>query len=77
MQDPNTIVQIISTVGFPIVMCLILMYYIKYKEQQMSELQKAHMQEMMSFKDEFKLALNNNTIALNKLCEKIEKGDSK
>lgn len=73
MENANSIIQIISTVGFPIVMCLILMYYIKYKEQQMTDLNKAHTQEIMLFKDEIKTALNNNTLALNKLCDKIEK----
>ena len=67
MADANNIVSIISTVGFPIVMCLILMYYIKYKENQMTELTKSHTQELLAFKDEFKTALNNNTIALNKI----------
>ena len=33
---------------------------------------------MLEFKEDIKEALNNNTIALNKLCEKLEKvGDNK
>lgn len=57
MQD---IVSAISTVGFPIVMCIILLYEIK----QMTE---AHKEETNSLKD----ALNNNTIALEKILTKL------
>lgn len=57
MQD---IISAISTVGFPIVMCIILLYEIK----QMTE---AHKEETNSLKD----ALNNNTIALEKILTKL------
>ena len=35
-------------------------------------LNKQHSEEMNAFKDEIKEALNNNTIALTKLCEKLD-----
>lgn len=57
MQD---VISAISTVGFPIVMCIILLYEIK----QMTE---AHKEETNSLKD----ALNNNTIALEKILTKL------
>lgn len=37
------------------------------------ELNKQHTEEMLQFKEDMKEALNNNTLALNKLCEKLEK----
>ena len=63
MQD---IISAISTVGFPIVMCIILLYEIK----QMTE---SHKEETNALKD----ALNNNTIVLEKILTKlnIEKGE--
>lgn len=57
MQD---IVNAISTVGFPIAMCIILLYEIK-------EMTEAHKEETNSLKD----ALNNNTVALEKILTKL------
>lgn len=55
------ILTAISTVGFPIVACIVLAV-ILYKQNE------AHKQEM----NEVKEAINNNTIALTKLTDKIE-----
>lgn len=60
-MDFNSILQAITTVGFPIVMCLILMWYIKYISE-----------EHKSETDKFTEALNANTSALNKLCNKLD-----
>ena len=57
MQD---IVNIISTVGFPITMCLVLLYEIK-------EMTDSHKEETSALKD----ALNNNTIVLEKILTKL------
>lgn len=56
----NDIVTIISTVGFPIAACVALFY-------QNATQQKQHKEEM----DGIKEALNNNTLALQKLVDKI------
>lgn len=74
--------QLISTLGFPIVCCVALSIYVTKITQQnredTKELNKQHTEEMLEFKEDIKEALNNNTIALNKLCEKLEKvGDKK
>lgn len=58
MQD---IVNVISTVGFPIAMCLILLYEIR-------EMSKSHQEETNALKD----ALNNNTIVLEKILTKLD-----
>ena len=69
--------QLISTLGFPIACCVALAIYVtKITEQNREdtkELNKQHTEEMLEFKEDIKEALNNNTIALNKLCEKLEK----
>ena len=53
----NDVVNIISTVGFPIAMCVTLMWYVK-------DLTAKHQEETK----EFTKALNENTTVLEKLC---------
>lgn len=73
----TTIITAISTVGFPIICCLGMGWYVKYntdrQREDTKELNAQHSAEMMAFKDEIKDALNNNTIALTKLCERLDK----
>ena len=40
--------------------------------QDVMNLNERHTEEMMAFKDEIKEALNNNTRALEKLCDKLD-----
>lgn len=67
------IINIITTVGFPIVMCGIMAWYVKYRadksDKERERTEENHKEEM----DKITEALNNNTIALTKLCEKLEK----
>lgn len=69
-------VQLISTLGFPIVACVCMALYVKEQtknnREDVKELNEQHSKEMIDFKDEIKEALNNNTIALTKLCEKLD-----
>lgn len=71
-MDLNTIVSVISAVGFPIVACITLMMYIRELSSQQREdinkLNEQHIQEMTTFNE----ALNNNTVALQKLCDKLD-----
>jgi hypothetical protein len=57
----DSISTLISTLGFPIGMCLIMCYYI-------NKINDAHKEES----DKFAEALNNNTIVLQKLCDKLD-----
>lgn len=57
----NEIATVISTVGFPITMCLVLLYEIK-------EMTNSHKEETNALKD----ALNNNTIVLEKILTKLD-----
>lgn len=70
-MDITVITQLISTVGFPIVMCVGMGWFIKYTTDANREALKLqdekHTQEMANITE----ALNNNTIALTKLCEKM------
>lgn len=56
----NDIVSIISTVGFPITMALILLWYIYDSNNK-------HKEEI----DKMSEALNNNTIAITKLLDRL------
>lgn len=73
----ETIVQIVQTVGFPIAMCVAMGAYVKYTEdksrEERIELQMQHAEEMESVK----AALNNNTLALQKLVDEFNKGGDK
>lgn len=55
------IVTIISSVGFPIAACIGMGWYVKYQGDQ-------HKDETKALTD----ALNNNTLAITKLVEKLE-----
>lgn len=69
----NDIVSVVSAVGFPIVAALGCGFFVKWQyEQNMKqneELRKEHKEEVSKMTE----ALNNNTIALQKLIDKLEK----
>ena len=71
-MGPNEIVQIISTVGFPIVCCGALMYYVKYiidtNREQLNQIMDTHKQET----GELTAALNNNTLVMQKLVDRLD-----
>lgn len=61
-MDINAITQIISSVGFPIAMCV----YIMYVMQKQTESHKTEI-------DELRNTIENNTVAIVKLVEKLDK----
>ena len=71
-MDINNLVTVISSVGFPIVACIGLGWYVKYQtdnnNKEVAEMRKEHIEEINKVTD----ALNNNTLALQKLCDKID-----
>jgi len=71
----DTWIQVITAVGFPIFACLAMGYFIKNQidsyRADIKELQNDHKQEISKVTE----ALNNNTIALQKLVDKIEGGE--
>lgn len=70
-ESTTNIVQLISTLGFPIVCCLGLGWYVKYvtdkEREERLTMQKEHRDEIA----QVTTALNNNTLALQKLCDKL------
>ena len=64
-MDVNSITQLIGSLGFPIVCCGALFW-------RMIKSDEKHQQEMDKMSD----ALNNNTLALTRLTEKLSKEDN-
>ena len=74
-------IQLVSSLGFPIFACVYMAVYVKEQtkanREDVKELNAQHSKEMNAFKDEIKEALNNNTIALTKLCDKLDGEEGK
>lgn len=66
------IVSAITTVGFPIVACLVLAWYVKYQTDTNNKEVKEMRTEYQANIDKVTEALNNNTIALQRLCDKFD-----
>ena len=68
MED---MVSLVSTFGFPIACCLILLYYVfKLNEShkaEVSEIMKEHKEEVKQMTD----AINSTTLVLTKLLDKL------
>lgn len=73
-MDMQAILQAISTVGFPIACCCAMAWYVKYTtdkhREELNSINAQHKQEM----EQVTTALNNNTLALQHLCDKLEIG---
>ena len=61
-MDITSVTQFITTLGFPIAVCLICFWYINKREEQ-------HKEEV----SELAKAINNNTIVMQKLVDKMER----
>lgn len=74
-MDMTLITQLISSFGFPVVACIAMGWYIndtnnKHREE-VKELNKEHSAEM----NDVRKALENNTLAVEKLCTIIQMND--
>ena len=71
LSEINTISQMITSIGFPIVACGAMAWYVKdtndKHREEVQRLNNQHKEEMEQVTE----ALNNNTLALQKLCDKI------
>ena len=70
-MDAQTIIQLVSTVGFPITMCGAMGWFVvdqtnKHREE-VSKLNEQHEKEMNTVVE----AINNNTVALKELSIKL------
>lgn len=73
-MDTQGIVTLIQSVGFPIVMCGLMAWYVKYitdkNREQITAEREAHKEEM----NEVVKAINNNTIVIERLIAKLDAG---
>lgn len=60
----SEVAQLVSSIGFPIVACLLCGYYIKYLTDQ-------HRSEV----DELAKAIENNTLVMNRILERLGGAD--
>lgn len=71
-MDINSIATLITTVGFPIVACVGMAWYVKYSTDQyraeVKEMRTEHKEEICKVTE----ALANNTLAIQKLTDKLE-----
>lgn len=71
-MDVDSIITAVSTLGFPICCCLGLGWYVKYQTDayrtEVKDMQREHKEEISKVTE----ALNNNTLALQKLVDKID-----
>lgn len=74
-MDANAVIQAIGSVGFPIVMCLIMAVYIKYTNdkhtEQIRELNAQHTAEVKNMVT----SIDNNTKAIQELTLYIKEGN--
>lgn len=74
-MTPNDIVQMVTTVGFPIAMCLILAWYVKTRDEahteQINRITELHKEEARTMTE----ALQNNTLTIQKLVDILTKGE--
>ena len=70
-MDITQVMQMIMNVGFPIVMCGAMAWYVKdtseKHREEVRQLNEQHNNEMQ----QVTTALNNNTLALQRLCDKL------
>lgn len=70
----NSLIDAISLVGFPIVMCIAVMLYVKYltdkNTEQIDRMTERHRDEMLQITK----AIENNTLALTQLAERLKGG---
>lgn len=80
--DLNNISQLVTNVGFAITMCGAMAYFIKYiidkHREDIKELNDKHRNQISTLNEQHRIemkevtsAINNNTLAITKLCEKL------
>lgn len=83
-MDVSTITSLVSSLGFPIVMCVVMAYYIKYRDDKnrdeitslndkymglITDLNERHKEETESLKQ----SIDNNTTAIQELSNYISR----
>lgn len=71
----NEVITLINSLGLPTVVACASMWYVKYREdkndQKIEKMTEEHMEEMTDITN----ALNNNTLALQRICDILDGGE--
>ena len=74
-MDVNGIISVVSSLGFPVACCGVVGWYVKYisdkNREQLDKIMDQHQTEIK----EVTQALNNNTLAITRLTDYIQKED--
>ena len=71
MPDISSIMQIIGTLGFPIVACIYLFYSMQKEREQNAAQREADRAEHKREMEQMTAALNNNTLVIQKLVDTL------
>lgn len=71
-MDANAVVTLVQTIGFPVVMCGAMAYYVKYITDRNREDLAAERSQHDAEMNKITEAIKNNTIALQKLTDYME-----
>ena len=75
LMNVGELSQLISSIGFPIAMCVLMCYYIKYTQDNyrtdINNLNEKHKEESTKLVQ----AINNNTVVIKELSERLNKDE--
>lgn len=74
-MDAELIMQMVSTLGFPIVCVLIMFYYVKYLNDQHAQEIKELRHDMITSNEELRKSIEANTLITTKLYERMGTAD--
>lgn len=76
--DISTVSQLIGSLGFPVVACCAMGWYCIRSQNQIKEINEQHREEIKEINEKHSVdiqkmteAINNNTVALQTLCERL------
>lgn len=72
-MDWSMVLDIARNFGFPVVMCGAMAWYVKHTGEQHIKERERLMDQHKAEMDSISSALQNNTIALTRLCERLER----
>lgn len=70
-MELEMVMQMVSTLGFPIVCVLIMFYYVKYLNDTHAQEIKELRQDMISSNEELRKSIEANTLITTKLYERL------
>ena len=72
LMTTNDFIQVVNGVGFPIVVCIFLVWYIWKDKKRRSEERKEYEKRQNELYVKLSQSVDNNTLALNNLIAKLE-----